>query len=733
MNCSANDLVNRFAFGAAVLVLSLGALVAQQSDPQKPSMSQATSPDIRVNTEEVNLDMVFHDKKGKTIRDIRPEEIHVFENGVEQHVSTFKYVQGQGEPAEGAAATPSTTLRIDPLRELRFVTLVFENLDLEGKRFFKGALQDILSAAPEQNLYFSVIVIDQKLNMIQQFTNDRDLLMKSVDKSTMWSYPQYLQASAEIKAQLQQTLTQNGTSDPAMAPPVVTTSGSGPSASQVQSQVNYRMAKMQYDMLEQADSAVRESGARASIDALLALVRSESQLPGRKVVVYFNPGLNIPEIAKEQYNFMIGAANRANITFYTVDPKGLVTWSQGGAGRDTLGGAMGESRNLQLNGGRGEVSTSQARGSETAEEGLRSNPLLWLRDLAQQTGGVSIAETNDVKAPLRAVMEDVRSYYEAAYDPHITVFDGKFRTISVKIDRPGIDVHTRSGYYALPQVGGSQQVLAYEVPLLNAIGAATPVGEVPLMAGAERFNERGPKIEYMVTLEAPFKGLTFAPQPDGKNALVDAPILAIVRNSAGEIVEKFSKDFAVQVPQDTVEARKQAASLIQTFRTELSPGTYTLEAAIMDRKGNKIGVTKTPLVVPDPTGKLAISNVVVVRRNDQLKDNQITDPFYYQGGKITPTLNTTLKGGQGNILPFYFAVYPDPAIKDAPKLTMAFYKEGQYLGSAEAPLPPVQKDGRIPYIAALPADKFTPGSYEIKLGVAQGSANAEEKVDFNVN
>ena len=69
----------------------------------------------------------------------------------------------------------------------------------------------------------------------------------------------------------------------------------------------------------------------------------------------------------------------------------------------------------------------------------------------------TIAETNDTKAPLREVMEDVRSYYEASYDPHLTTMDGKFRAITVKVDRPGIEVHTRSGYFALPQGSGGQQ------------------------------------------------------------------------------------------------------------------------------------------------------------------------------------------------------------------------------------------------------------------------------------
>jgi hypothetical protein len=237
----------------------------------------------------------------------------------------------------------------------------------------------------------------------------------------------------------------------------------------------------------------------------------------------------------------------------------------------------------------------------------------------------------------------------------------------------------------------------------------------------------------MLTLEVPQKELTFAPQPDGKTAAIDVPIMVLVRNSSGEIVDKFSKEFAVGgLDLSTVEARK-AYSLVQTYRTELAPGTYTLEAAVMDRKGTKIGVQKSSLEVPGATDKLAISDVVVIRSTAQIKDTPIVDAFYFPGGKVVPTLSNTLKGGAGGILPFYFTVYPDAAMKDEPKLTMGFYKDGQYLGSAEAPLPPVQKDGRIPYIANLPADKFTPGSYEIRLDVKQGADDAEQKVDFQVD
>ena len=85
------------------------------------------------------------------------------------------------------------------------------------------------------------------------------------------------------------------------------------------------MAQMQYDMLQEADSQDREDNVHATMDALTALVRAQSQLPGRKVVLYFNPWLFVSETVKEQYHNLISIANRANVSFYTVDPKGLIT------------------------------------------------------------------------------------------------------------------------------------------------------------------------------------------------------------------------------------------------------------------------------------------------------------------------------------------------------------------------------------------------------------------------
>src|SRR4051794_21866039 len=150
--------MNRSVLAVIGTITYTCSLISQAPPPQQASANQANLPSLRVNAQEVTLDMVFRDKKGKTIHDIRPGEVHVFEDGVEQHLASFRHVEG--ENAVATAPSPSSgSIPVDPMRELRLVTLVFEGLDPDGKRFFRQALEDIFKMAPEQNLYFSVMVV----------------------------------------------------------------------------------------------------------------------------------------------------------------------------------------------------------------------------------------------------------------------------------------------------------------------------------------------------------------------------------------------------------------------------------------------------------------------------------------------------------------------------------------------------------------------------------------------
>ncbi len=110
------------------------------------------------------LDVVVRDKKGKRVPDLEAGDLRILDNGVECKISSFSLVQGNGGliSAENpiASATP-TTRKLDPLRQVRLVTLIFNRLDLDSRNISRSAALDLLKNQFPQNVYmaFSYLAI----------------------------------------------------------------------------------------------------------------------------------------------------------------------------------------------------------------------------------------------------------------------------------------------------------------------------------------------------------------------------------------------------------------------------------------------------------------------------------------------------------------------------------------------------------------------------------------------
>ena len=108
------------------------------------------------------------------------------------------------------------------------------------------------------------------------------------------------------------------------------------------------------------------------------------------------------------------------------------------------------------------------------------------------------------------------------------------------------------------------------------------------------------------------------------------------------------------------------------------------------------------------------------------------DPFEYQGGKITPGLDSRLRAEKGATMSIYMVIYPDPEIADKPKLTLEYLQAGKVLGGGQLPLGPPEKDGRIPYVASSPIENFPAGDYEARVTAQQGSTSKSSQIKFTI-
>ncbi len=114
-------------------------------------------------------------------------------------------------------------------------------------------------------------------------------------------------------------------------------------------------------------------------------------------------------------------ANRANATFYTVDPRGLPVFDS---------------------------SMGIASPSVNVDAQLLRARLDSLRSLAETTDGIAVLNNNDLDIGMKRISDDLSSYYLLGYYSTNGKLDGRFHEIKVRVKRPGIDVRARKGYRA---------------------------------------------------------------------------------------------------------------------------------------------------------------------------------------------------------------------------------------------------------------------------------------------
>src|SRR5438876_11744057 len=443
---------------------------------QQNSTAPPQGPAVRTTSEEVLLDVVVRDKKGHPVNNLKPEDFQVFDNGELKKIIAFRLVQGGEAVAAGGSRMP-----LDPLRQVRLVTMIFQCWNNDARRLAHDAAVGLLKGELPQNVYMAVMTIDRKLEVLQSFTNDPVLLRKAIDRATRSENTDFSSDTAMVQKQLEQMVGPDtngaqsiqGQIDNQNATIVAQAQGRAPDAAEM---ANIAMAQMVLQMLEsQQSSGLKEAG-RVNIYALLDAVKEQYRLPGRKTILYFREGgFVIPQGMEEPFKSVISVANRSNVSFYAVDARGLTTGSANSSSMDALNRAARSSRDqmASTDGGRA-VRPDEAKLFDTSIESTRGNTQNTMANLAESTGGTLIANTNDLGTPLHKLSEDIQTYYEIGYAPDIKAYDGSFRKIAIKMNSNDLRVQSRSGYVALPPALAAQgSVLrAYEVPLLTALSSA---------------------------------------------------------------------------------------------------------------------------------------------------------------------------------------------------------------------------------------------------------------------
>ncbi len=236
-----------------------------------------------------------------------------------------------------------------------------------------------------------------------------------------------------------------------------------------------------------------------------------------------------------------------------------------------------------------------------------------LQTVADWTGGRAILNTNAPEKSVRPILEESSAYYLLAFQASDVKSDGKFHPITVKVNRPDVQVRTRKGYYA-DAITRADRVADTSVSLEAIARELLPERGLPMSVTAAPF--RGPDGKAVVVITTGVRGRTTvsagaSTDTPGASPLEPVEILTSVFVDGQKTVEWQRQQFSAALPYEVPnELRYESFSTLA-----LAPGTYEVRVATRQERAAVAGSVHTYVDVPDfDGGALTLSGLVLLDR-----------------------------------------------------------------------------------------------------------------------
>jgi VWFA-related protein len=412
---------------------------AQQAGAQQPGAAQSGYV-LKVTTRLVTLDLIATDSRGNPVRDLKPEELQIFEeHKAQQKIEHFEYFEKLAGPDKLDNSVSAIRKRANiisnqlPLQQLKIppTVLLMDSLNTQTFNQLQGRahmVQLLRSLPPDTPI--AVFLLGSSLRILQGFTSDGSLLRAALDQAV----------AGNTNTNDPLTDTQNTSS-------YIENSTAGMDAnlglaSQLGEVQNFE--KEEYSMT--LDLRAKETlGAMAQIGQYL------SGIPGRKNLIWVsesfplsiapapetgnNPFAGIRDYA-DQVKLAANVLTDAQVAVYPMDVRGLQA-------NQVLSASQNVSRPQTL------MSGPQIAGQINQEDIDRQQSQGTMDAIAQDTGGKACKNGNDLSGCVMTALKDSSAYYEMSFYPQNVNWDGRYHKIVVKTSRPGVKLVYRRGYYAL--------------------------------------------------------------------------------------------------------------------------------------------------------------------------------------------------------------------------------------------------------------------------------------------
>ncbi|MGD0519888.1 MAG: VWA domain-containing protein [Terracidiphilus sp.] len=618
-------------FGAGFAALALVTPGAQpalaQSSGDASSAQVSNTPQggfvLKMNSDLVLTNVVARDAKtGELVQGLKQSDFSIYENGKQQHIDTFDFesvdkaaplneatVSGLAAGISGNGNNAVVVAKPEDLRNHRLIVMFFDLTSMQPEDLDRSvtAAKDFLRNKMQPADLVALVSLGNTLKVDQDFTVDKDALINEVG-------------------------VYNGTEGQGFA------LGATANSNQVEDTTGYTPDESEYNDI----NTDRE------LFALRAVAKSLEKITEKKSLLYFSGGIQRDGIENQaSLRSAINAAVRANLAIYSVDTRGLQAISP-----------------------LGDASTGSLRATGAFNGGALLNNMTnnfvtqeVMATLSTDTGGKAFLDSNDFAPAFAQVERDTSDYYAIGFHSSNQARDGKYRKLTIKIDRPGVKLEYRPGYYAPAdfQHAGHED---RERELEDQLASDLPATDMAVYLDAMYFRLNENSYFVPVSLIVPGSQIPFV-----KGGDKDSPRRATL-DVIGEVTDAAKRPIGqaretVKLNLDpSLQARQKNIQYTTSFN--LPPGKYQLKFVVRENQTGSMGSFEAGITLPDmKKAPFKISSIVLASMRQPSKKNT---PLVRGGEEYVPNITHVFR--QDQHLYLLYEIYAPARAKpaaDAPK------------------------------------------------------------------
>lgn len=594
-------------FSLVVLVCVVFSTAAVPGDKDKKDKNdqpkEQDQQSFKISTHLVLVPVIVTDKRGEHVTGLTANDFEVKEDGSAQKI--VRLDEFSADTAKVAATAPadnktfSNQVSADHPKKLTIIALDQVNTPFASAKDGARNLVNFLGKNIDSNTLLALVAMRHNgVQIIHNFTSDPSVLQAAVKKVEWQLSSRDLRTTNDSgdntevdreALQINAILT-----NPDVAAADAAARG-GPAAASNAAAARARVQNRQQQAL--VDTSFQAQEALITLEDFQQLAEYYGGVPGRKSLIWASTGFpfalgTAPQSSTRGTLFSdwertFRMLSDANISVYPVDIGGLLP----GVGANNLQTI--NTNALRNNSAEGGVATRSAQ-IDDVRTGAFIDPIVahqeTMRQLADMTGGQAFLNSNDTAGLFRRAADDSGQYYLLSYYTKDTGKPG-WRKLNVKVERDGVKVRARSGFFFTNAAIESDAARQSEE--MMAMTSDLSFSTLPIQGRWEQAQPAGDKRKIHFLLSVP-PGVPFI-DADNKN-LINFDFRVVATDANGQVVATIGQRMQANLEADQADQIRKSG-LDYANDLILAPGQYKVHFVVRDNLKGSLGSVVTPLKV----------------------------------------------------------------------------------------------------------------------------------------